>query len=226
MPTVAGRELLERFLFQHDLATELTDAERDEYLSFRLTLNEAEAEVCRQIILALLRKNVHPDSLAIIVFYKEQSRLLGHFAKRTQVNPHGFDAERGEFLNDPHRLNVALSRCRHGQFVLGHEKSLVGLSYWDILLRWAVTTTAIAYRSARITGCFFSLDVHYGLRQPIEASSPHRDLAAVQLVRSTPRPRRSPPRSSPHGSSSLPRSGSHLILDNQCDLLHCTNKVY
>ncbi|KAK6061787.1 hypothetical protein COOONC_00540 [Cooperia oncophora] len=59
----------------------------------------------------------------------------------------GFDAERGEFPNDPHRLHVALSRCLHGQFVLGHEKSLAGLSYWDILLRWArnsgaVTTTA------------------------------------------------------------------------------------
>ncbi|KAK6034803.1 hypothetical protein COOONC_27693 [Cooperia oncophora] len=57
--------------------------------------NEAEAEVCRQIILALLRKNVRPASLAIIVFYKEQSRLLEHFAKRTQVDIHTVDSVQG-----------------------------------------------------------------------------------------------------------------------------------
>ncbi|KAK6049960.1 hypothetical protein COOONC_12536, partial [Cooperia oncophora] len=38
--------------------------------------------------LPVIAKNVRPDSLAIIVFYKEQSRLLEHFAKRTQVDIH------------------------------------------------------------------------------------------------------------------------------------------
>ncbi|KAK6060502.1 homeobox domain protein [Cooperia oncophora] len=60
--------------------------------------NEAEAEVCRQIILALLRKNVRPASLAIIVFYKEQSRLLEHFAKRTQVDIHTVCRRRSRLL--------------------------------------------------------------------------------------------------------------------------------
>ncbi|KAK6038106.1 hypothetical protein COOONC_24389, partial [Cooperia oncophora] len=43
--------------------------------------SEAEAEVCRQIVLALLRK--------------KRSRLLEHFAKRTQVDIHTVDSVQG-----------------------------------------------------------------------------------------------------------------------------------
>ncbi|VDO10430.1 unnamed protein product [Haemonchus placei] len=130
--------------------------------------NSAEAEVCRQIVTSLLKKDVPPASIAIIVFYKEQSRTLAHFARTSSVDLHTvdsvqgrekdivillttrtkFDPSRGEFLNDPHRLNVALSRCRHGQFVLGHEKSLAGLSYWADILQWANNRRAVTTAAA------------------------------------------------------------------------------
>ncbi|XGW14950.1 hypothetical protein V3C99_000886 [Haemonchus contortus] len=130
--------------------------------------NKAEAEVCRQVIEGLLRRNVRPSSIAIIVFYKEQARLLKEFAKMTCVDLHtvdsvqgrekdiivllttrtGFRADRGDFLNDPHRLNVALTRCRHGQFVLGHANSLARLSYWNDILNWASNHAAITAASA------------------------------------------------------------------------------
>ncbi|VDO19317.1 unnamed protein product [Heligmosomoides polygyrus] len=35
-----------------------------------------------------------------------------------------FQADAAEFLEHPHRMNVARTRCRHGQFVLGHQASL------------------------------------------------------------------------------------------------------
>ncbi|VDO04881.1 unnamed protein product [Haemonchus placei] len=130
--------------------------------------NPVEAETCREIVLSLIRKNIQPSSIAIIVFYKEQARVLSHFAQSNSIDLHtvdsvqgrekdivillttrtGFDADRGEFLNDPHRLNVALSRCRHGQFVLGHEQSLVGLSYWHDILQWAHNRGAVTTASA------------------------------------------------------------------------------
>nr|CDJ91015.1 Dsec\GM13241-PA [Haemonchus contortus] len=130
--------------------------------------NQAEAEICRQLVLGLCRKNVQPSSIAVIVFYKEQARVLSQFAKNNGIDLYtvdsvqgrekdivillttrtGFEADHAEFLNDPHRLNVALSRCRHGQFVLGHEQSLTTLSYWHDILQWARNRRAVTTASA------------------------------------------------------------------------------
>ncbi|EYB98101.1 hypothetical protein Y032_0134g1855 [Ancylostoma ceylanicum] len=44
---------------------------------------------------------------------------------------------RAEFLDDPLRMNVAITRCRHGQFVLGHAPSLSPLQNWGRLIQWA-----------------------------------------------------------------------------------------
>ncbi|VDP63048.1 unnamed protein product [Heligmosomoides polygyrus] len=43
----------------------------------------------------------------------------------------------GEFLDDPKRMNVAITRCRHGQFILGHASALRNLANWGRLVRWA-----------------------------------------------------------------------------------------
>ncbi|VDL69801.1 unnamed protein product [Nippostrongylus brasiliensis] len=42
-----------------------------------------------------------------------------------------YDPEEGEFLDDPHRVNVAFARCRHGQFILCQQVSLVAVLIWD-----------------------------------------------------------------------------------------------
>ncbi|VDP30917.1 unnamed protein product [Heligmosomoides polygyrus] len=43
----------------------------------------------------------------------------------------------GEFLDDPKRMNVAITRCRHGQFILGHTSALRSLANWGRLVQWA-----------------------------------------------------------------------------------------
>ncbi|WKY00308.1 hypothetical protein Q1695_014844 [Nippostrongylus brasiliensis] len=95
---------------------------------------DRESELCRQIVMTLLVKEIAPDSIAIIVFYKEQYRLLKEFARTVEVDLHTVDSVQGRekdivvvlstrtslsrrLLDDPKRLNVALSRSRHGQFV-------------------------------------------------------------------------------------------------------------
>ncbi|KAK5974809.1 hypothetical protein GCK32_001941 [Trichostrongylus colubriformis] len=117
-------------------------------VSSGLHYNDEEATVCRLIIRALLDKRIDPASLAIIVFYREQFRLLESFAKNTNVDIHTVDPMQGrendsavllstktvsdpegeDFIDDPRRFSVALTRCRHGQFVLGYEKSLKRLT--------------------------------------------------------------------------------------------------
>ncbi|VDO92658.1 unnamed protein product [Heligmosomoides polygyrus] len=119
--------------------------------------NETEARYCRDIVQALLAKGIPPTSLAIITFYKEQARLLQDYAARQGVTIHTVDSVQGrevdivillttrsdvdpdssDFLDDPLRMNVALTRCRHGQIVLGNVTALRGLRNWAWVLHWA-----------------------------------------------------------------------------------------
>ncbi|VDO23899.1 unnamed protein product [Haemonchus placei] len=61
---------------------------------------------------------------------------------KTHFNP---DAD--TFINDYRRLNVATTRCRHGQFVFGHAKSLRALPTWNTLLQWAYSLRAVVTQS-------------------------------------------------------------------------------
>uniref|UniRef100_A0A7I4XW16 Peptidase A2 domain-containing protein n=1 Tax=Haemonchus contortus TaxID=6289 RepID=A0A7I4XW16_HAECO len=51
------------------------------------------------------------------------------------------------FINDYRRLNVATTRCRHGQFVFGHAQSLRALPTWNTLLQWAYSLRAVVTQS-------------------------------------------------------------------------------
>ncbi|VDP30774.1 unnamed protein product [Heligmosomoides polygyrus] len=119
--------------------------------------NEAEARYCCEIIQALLARGISPTSLAIVTFYKEQARLLQDYAARQGVAIHTVDSVQGRefdivillttrsdvdpdtsnFLDDPLRMNVALTRCRHGQIVLGNITALRILRNWACVLHWA-----------------------------------------------------------------------------------------
>ncbi|KIH61099.1 hypothetical protein ANCDUO_08638 [Ancylostoma duodenale] len=57
---------------------------------------------------------------------------------RTDFNP-----ETADFLDDPRRMNVALTRCRQGQFVLGNVESLRRVNFWSIVLSWAEARNAV-----------------------------------------------------------------------------------
>uniref|UniRef100_A0A1I7XAL4 AAA_12 domain-containing protein n=1 Tax=Heterorhabditis bacteriophora TaxID=37862 RepID=A0A1I7XAL4_HETBA len=119
--------------------------------------NEREVETCKNLVEGLLQVGIPQTSIAIITFYREQNRRIAGFAKERNIELSTVDAvqgrekdvvillstrthfslERADFLDDRQRMNVALTRSRHGQFVLGHKASLKQLTSWAILLEWA-----------------------------------------------------------------------------------------
>ncbi|WKX99955.1 hypothetical protein Q1695_014657 [Nippostrongylus brasiliensis] len=116
--------------------------------------NESEAEVCRTIVQRLIQRGIEPATIGLIAFYRDQHRHLANFARSVGVDlatvdsiqgrekdvvillttrPH-FTPETGEFIDDVYRVDVALTRCRHGQLVLGHQLSLVAVPVWHKVL--------------------------------------------------------------------------------------------
>ncbi|VDO78774.1 unnamed protein product [Heligmosomoides polygyrus] len=116
--------------------------------------NTEELNACSTIIEGLLRKGIPSSSLAIITFYKDQFRRLEQFSHDVDVDLHtvdsvqgrekdvvlllttrtGIEASSGAFLDDALRMNVALTRSRHGTFVLGSAESLRALPNWSRVL--------------------------------------------------------------------------------------------
>ncbi|VDN20134.1 unnamed protein product [Cylicostephanus goldi] len=100
-------------------------------------------------------KGIAPNDIVIISFYKEHSdasRNLPHVQELSTVDAvqgckkeaivilttkTNFDPEGAEFLDDKKRMNVVLTRCRQGQFLLGHYDSLVQLPFWGKVLQWS-----------------------------------------------------------------------------------------
>lgn len=125
--------------------------------------NVEEAEVCLALVNRLRRRGIASESICIVSFYKEQHRRLTDFARSSGVELSTVDAIQGrekdvvvllttrtnfsregsEFLDDPRRINVALTRCRHGQFVLGHEPSLSVAPVWRSVITWARELDAV-----------------------------------------------------------------------------------
>ncbi|VDL80595.1 unnamed protein product [Nippostrongylus brasiliensis] len=116
--------------------------------------NESEAEVCRTIVQRLIQRGIEPATIGLIAFYRDQHRHLANFARSVGVDlatvdsiqgrekdvvillttrPH-FTPETSEFIDDVYRRDVALTRCRHGQLVLGHQLSLVAVPVWHKVL--------------------------------------------------------------------------------------------
>ncbi|KIH59380.1 hypothetical protein ANCDUO_10390 [Ancylostoma duodenale] len=108
-------------------------------------------------------KGISPASICIVSFHKEQLRRLEDYAARVGVELGTVDSVQGrekdivillttrtdfnpltaEFLNDPRRMKVALTRSRHGQLVLGHVQSLRRVNFWSVVLTWAAARNAI-----------------------------------------------------------------------------------
>uniref|UniRef100_A0A1I7WJH6 AAA_12 domain-containing protein n=1 Tax=Heterorhabditis bacteriophora TaxID=37862 RepID=A0A1I7WJH6_HETBA len=125
--------------------------------------NEREVEACKNLVEGLLQVGIPQTSIAIITFYREQNRRIAGFAKECNIKLSTVDAVQGrekdvvillstrthfsvetaEFLFDCQRMNVALTRSRHRQFVLGHKPSLKQLASWAIVLEWAEKNNTI-----------------------------------------------------------------------------------
>ncbi|XGW04405.1 hypothetical protein V3C99_015520 [Haemonchus contortus] len=125
--------------------------------------NESEAQSCQQLLEHLIRLRIPARYICVITFYREQYRQIKPHLDSLNVELTTVDSVQGreeevvillttktdfspaiaEFVNDYRRLNVAVSRCRHGLIVFGHAESLRKVPTWNTLLQWADSIQAV-----------------------------------------------------------------------------------
>jgi len=126
-------------------------------------LNRAEASICEKIVTHFLKSNVKPSQIGVITPYEGQRAYLVNYMRRSgsllsdlydQIEVASVDSFQGRekdfiilscvrsnenlgigFLNDPRRLNVALTRARYGLVVLGNPRVLAKQALWNNLLQ-------------------------------------------------------------------------------------------
>lgn len=125
-------------------------------------LNRTEASMCEQVVTFFLRSGVSPDQIGVITPYEGQRAFIMSYMRRAgalrgevydQIEVSSVDAFQGRekdyiivscvrsnehlgigFLNDPRRLNVALTRAKYGNVILGNPKVLSKQPLWNNLL--------------------------------------------------------------------------------------------
>jgi regulator of nonsense transcripts 1 len=125
-------------------------------------LNRAEAAICEKIVTHFLQAGVNPSQIGVITPYEGQRAYLVNYMQRNgslraqlykEIEVASVDSFQGRekdyiilscvrsnehqgigFLNDPRRLNVALTRARYALVVLGNPKVLSRQPLWNNLL--------------------------------------------------------------------------------------------
>ena len=143
-------------IFYHSLSTE------EIWASGTSFLNRTEAQNVEQIVTAFFNAGLRPDQIGIITPYEGQrSFILSYMQKQGQLDPQLYkeievasvDSFQGRekdfillscvrsneaagigFLNDPRRLNVALTRAKYGLVIFGNAKVLQKHDLWNNLL--------------------------------------------------------------------------------------------
>ncbi|OON21747.1 hypothetical protein X801_02355, partial [Opisthorchis viverrini] len=127
-------------------------------------LNRTEAATVEKIVTKMLKIGVHPNTIGVITPYEGQRAYLAHYLHYSgslnsklyqEIEIASVDAFQGRekdyiilscvranenqgigFLNDPRRLNVALTRARYGLIVVGNPKALCKQPLWNQLLHF------------------------------------------------------------------------------------------
>jgi len=125
-------------------------------------LNRTEATNCEKIVTHFLKSGVNPAQIGVITPYEGQRAYIVNYMQRTgslrpqlykEIEVASVDSFQGRekdfiilscvrsnehqgigFLNDPRRLNVALTRARYGLVVLGNAKVLSKQPLWNNFL--------------------------------------------------------------------------------------------
>eukprot|EP01117_Protostelium_nocturnum_P011108 TRINITY_DN4034_c0_g1_i1.p1 TRINITY_DN4034_c0_g1~~TRINITY_DN4034_c0_g1_i1.p1 ORF type:complete len:688 (+),score=99.58 TRINITY_DN4034_c0_g1_i1:157-2220(+) len=125
-------------------------------------LNRTEATTCEKIVTHFLKSGVNPSQIGVITPYEGQRAYIVNYMQRAgplrpqlykEIEVASVDSFQGRekdfiilscvrsnehqgigFLNDPRRLNVALTRSRYGLVILGNPKVLSKQPLWNNLL--------------------------------------------------------------------------------------------
>jgi len=125
-------------------------------------LNRTEAATCEKIVTHFLKSGVNPSQIGVITPYEGQRAYIVNYMQRSgslrpqlykEIEVASVDSFQGRekdfiilscvrsnehqgigFLNDPRRLNVALTRSRYGIVILGNPKVLSKQPLWNNLL--------------------------------------------------------------------------------------------
>ncbi|CDS42690.1 regulator of nonsense transcripts 1 [Echinococcus multilocularis] len=127
-------------------------------------LNRTEAATVEKIVTKMLKVGVNPATIGVITPYEGQRAYIVHYFHQSgslnsklyqEVEVASVDAFQGRekdyvilscvranehqgigFLNDPRRLNVALTRAKFGMIVVGNPKALCKQPLWNHLLHF------------------------------------------------------------------------------------------
>lgn len=125
-------------------------------------LNRTEATTCEKIVTHFLKSGVNPSQIGVITPYEGQRAYIVNYMQRSgslrpqlykEIEVASVDSFQGRekdfiilscvrsndhqgigFLNDPRRLNVALTRSKFGLVILGNPKVLSKQPLWNNLL--------------------------------------------------------------------------------------------
>ncbi|CAI5452108.1 unnamed protein product [Caenorhabditis angaria] len=114
--------------------------------------NTKEAQMAMNLVDQLL-KYIDKSEIAIICFYRGQLNEFYEWSKKSEVYVGSVDSSQGrewdiciicttrttsfessDFMIDDKRINVALSRCRHLDFIFGNKQSMINAKNWNTIL--------------------------------------------------------------------------------------------
>jgi regulator of nonsense transcripts 1 len=127
-------------------------------------LNRAEVHACEKIVTAFLKSGASPQQIGVITPYEGQRAYIVSYMRRNgslasdlyeDIEVASVDSFQGRekdfiilscvrsnsklgvgFLNDPRRLNVALTRARYGLVLIGNPRVLSTQPLWHNLLQY------------------------------------------------------------------------------------------